>query len=108
MHKGLFVYGILDTHKECNEASVNEKIARREVAEPHMTVSWLKSTVFVVQESSSVLTGVKDAVDCERCCQSRMNQSIQLHPVLVKVVAVHLHIPRVKQPENPVKHKVLE
>lgn len=108
MHKGLFVYGILDTDKECNEASVDEKIACREVAEPHVTVSWLKSTVFVIQESSSILTGVKDAVNCERCCQNRMNQSIHLHPVLMEVVAVHLHIPRIKQPESPVKHKVLE
>ena len=104
MHKGLFVYGIPDTHKECNEASVNEKIARREVAEPHVTISWLKSAVFVVKESSSVLTGVKDAVDREPCCQNRVNQSINLHPILVKVVAVQLHIPRVKYPEKPVKH----
>ena len=108
MHKGLFVYGILHTHKECNEASVNEKIACREVAEPHVTVSWHKSAVFIVQESFSVLTGVEDAVDRETCRQKRMNKSIHLHSVLVKVVAVLVFISRVEHPEKPVKHKVLE
>ena len=88
MQNSLFVNRIANTHKKRNEGSVNEKIARCEVAEPHVTVSWLESTVFIVQESFAVLTGVKNAVDGGTGRQSRMHQSIHLHPVLVEVVAV--------------------
>ena len=56
------------TDKQCNKASLDEKIARREEAKIDVTVSRDESTIFVVQKSFTVLTSIKNAIDGETGC----------------------------------------
>ena len=65
-----------------------------------MAVSSDSAAFLVVQKGLSIWASVKHAVDGKDGGQCRMDQTIDLHAILMAIVSVQFRIPWVEHPED--------
>jgi len=82
----LLVNSIFDTNVAQNEGCLNEEVACREKAEPHVAVSRHQSALFIIEESLVTRAGPEKAVERERGGHGTMEERVYLHAILVEIV----------------------